>query len=191
MARMRRIVVEGVAHHVTHRGNRKHDIFVDDVDRKAYLQILRDRAKGAGLSVWAYVLMSNHVHLVCVPMRGDSLRKTVGEAHGEYASYFNARHRLVGHLWQGRYHSAALDDAHLYAATRYVERNPVRAGLCGLRLDQRASPLSTASRRAAVTRSPTAARHSRLVCVAKGGRVASNAGETAHQHFAREADRRG
>jgi putative transposase len=73
--------------------------------------------------------MSNHVHWIATPDRPDSLAKAFGEAHGRYAHYANAKHNRSGHFWQNRFFSCALDPARLWVALRYVERNPVRAGL--------------------------------------------------------------
>jgi putative transposase len=87
----------------------------------------RDRA---GVEVWAYCLMPNHVHLLVVPARVDSLTTWFGNGHRRYTSAINGREGWRGHLWQERFYSCVLDDRHLWAAGRYVELNPVRAGLC-------------------------------------------------------------
>lgn len=129
MSRVARIVVPGFAHHVTQRGNRRADVFETDDDRDAYLHFLTKYADKHGLEVWAYCLMTNHVHLVAVPEREDSLAKALRDAHTVYAMRFNTRTRLTGHVWQGRFYSCPMDETHLWAAVRYVERNPVRAGL--------------------------------------------------------------
>ena len=73
--------------------------------------------------------MSNHVHLIVVPARHDSLRLALKHTHGRYAAYFNARFASSGHVWQGRFYSCPLDLPHLWAALRYTELNPVRAGM--------------------------------------------------------------
>lgn len=150
MSRIARVVVPGFPHHVTQRGNRCAEVFEDDEDRRTYLRFLKQYATRRGLAIWAYCLMTNHVHLVVVPEREDSLAKGLRDAHTVYAMRFNLRTGLSGHVWQGRFHSCVLDDAHLWAAVRYVERNPVRAGMvehaedypwssaaahCGLRAD--------------------------------------------------------
>lgn len=129
MSRVARIVVPGYPHHVTQRGNRRADVFEDDSDREAYLRFLKQYTDRHGLAIWAYCLMTNHIHLVAVPQREESLGHALRDAHTVYAMYFNSRTRLSGHVWQGRFHSCPMDDAHLWAAVRYVERNPVRAGL--------------------------------------------------------------
>jgi putative transposase len=74
--------------------------------------------------------MSNHIHLIAVPHAPDALSRCLKHAHGRYAAYWNARQSSTGHVWQGRFYSCPLDDPHLWAALRYVELNPVRAGLC-------------------------------------------------------------
>jgi putative transposase len=73
--------------------------------------------------------MSNHVHLIAVPSTAEALALSLRPAHGRYASYWNALHSSTGHVWQGRFYSCPLDDSHLWQALRYVELNPVRAGL--------------------------------------------------------------
>jgi putative transposase len=79
--------------------------------------------------VWAYALMGNHVHFVAVPIREDSLHKTIKVAHGDYTTYFNSKYGLVGHTWQGRFKSFPMDETYCSNAVRYTERNPVRAGI--------------------------------------------------------------
>jgi putative transposase len=129
MARLPRVVVADVAHHVTQRGNARQVIFASDADRVAYLELLRQYSQLNCLSVLGYCLMSNHVHLIAVPQTGDALAQTLKNAHGRYASYWNARQSSNGHVWQGRFYSCPLDESHLWAALRYVELNPVRAGM--------------------------------------------------------------
>ena len=129
MARFARVVVVDVAHHVTQRGNARQVILVSDADRIAYLKLLSEYSTLYGLSLLGYCLMSNHVHLIAVPHAPSALAQSLKQAHGRYASYWNAKQSSTGHVWQGRYFSCPLDDAHLWAALRYVELNPVRAGM--------------------------------------------------------------
>jgi putative transposase len=129
MPRVARLVVEGIAHHVTQRGNRCQDVFFSDEDRRRYLAWLKDYAERYGLGILGYCLMTNHVHLVGLPERRDSLARTLQTTHMRYAQRVNLDEGWNGHLWQGRYFSTALDEAHEWAAVRYVEQNPVRAGL--------------------------------------------------------------
>ena len=102
---------------------------MSDGDRHAYLAFVKKYADQHGLDVWAYCLMSNHVHLIAVPMRDESLSRALRDAHTVYAMRFNTLTQMTGHVWQGRFYSCPLDEPHLWAAVRYVERNPVRAGL--------------------------------------------------------------
>jgi putative transposase len=127
MARFPRVVVVDVPHHVTQRGNARQVILYDDAGRVAYLELMRQYAALHHLSVLGYCLMSNHVHLIAVPGTAEALAQTLKHTHGRYASYWNARNSSSGHVWQGRFYSCPLDEAHLWRALRYVELNPVRA----------------------------------------------------------------
>lgn len=129
MARLPRFVLPGIPHHVTQRGNRRERTFFEDGDYDLYLDLLADAAQRARTEIWSYCLMPNHVHIVLVPDDEDGLRRTFGDLHRRYTGYINARMRTTGHLWQGRFSSVAMDEAHLYAAFRYVALNPVRAKL--------------------------------------------------------------
>src|ERR1700726_4703148 len=129
MARLGRIVAAGFPHHVTQRGNRRQTIFFEPADYALYRDLLAERCRKASVEVWAYCLMPNHVHLVLTPSTPDGLARAIGETHRQYTGFINARARSTGHLFQGRFSSAALDDAHLVAAARYVAFNPVRARL--------------------------------------------------------------
>ena len=113
MSRVARVVVPGFGHHITQRGNRRADVFEDDGDRDAYLGYLRKYADRHGLTIWAYCLMTNHVHLVGVPEREESLGLTLRDAHTVYAMHFNGRTQETGHVWQGRFFSCPLDESHL------------------------------------------------------------------------------
>jgi len=129
MARLPRVVVVDVPHHVTQRGNARQVILTDDADRVTYLELLRQYSELYRLSLLGYCLLSNHVHLIAVPRTAEALALTLKHVHGRYASYWNARQSSSGHVWQGRFYSCPLDDAHLWEALRYAELNPVRAGL--------------------------------------------------------------
>jgi putative transposase len=129
MARLARVIASDTPHHVTQRGNARRFILETDADRSVYLQLLRQYARLHGLRLLGYCLMSNHVHLVIAPPRPDSLALALKYTHGRYAAYFNTRYLSSGHVWQGRYYSCPLDQAHLWAALRYTELNPVRAGM--------------------------------------------------------------
>lgn len=129
MARLARLVVPGLPHHVTQRGNRREQVFFGDGDYRLYLDLVGAAARKSGTAVWAYCLMPNHVHFIMAPSHADGLRATFAEAHRRYTGAVNARLRQTGHLWQGRFGSTVMDERHLLAAARYVARNPVRAEL--------------------------------------------------------------
>lgn len=99
------------------------------MDKKNYYNLLKRSADKVGIEIWAYCIMNNHVHLVAVPKTESALAKGIGEAGRKYALSINIRNDWKGHLWQARFSSYPMDEKHLYAAVRYVERNPVRAGI--------------------------------------------------------------
>ena len=125
MGRIARVVVAGWPHHVTQRGNRRQQTFFRDEDYQEYKNLLAEWAGRHGVAVWAYCLMPNHVHPVAAPSSAAGHRRGPSPLHpaGELPR------RLAGHLWQGRFGSVVMDEPHLLAAVRYVERNPVRADL--------------------------------------------------------------
>jgi len=129
MARQARIVLAGVAHHVTQRGNNRQDVFFVDGDRRVYLSYLKESAARYGGVVSAYCLMTNHVHLVVTPETESCLSRTLGRTHLMYAQYIHRFDGRLGHFWQNRFYSCPLDEAHAHNATAYVELNPVRAGM--------------------------------------------------------------
>ncbi len=104
-------------------------IFMEDGDYAAYKTYVSEFCMQAGTAVWAYCLMPNHVHLIMVPSSPDGLRAALGEAHRRYTRMINFREGCRGHLWQERFHSFVMDEGYLMACARYVELNPVRAGL--------------------------------------------------------------
>jgi len=129
MPRFPRVVLPGVPHHVTQRGNARRFLLETDSDRLVYLRLLQQYARLQELDLLGYCLMTNHVHLIAMPRRPDSLAGALRRTHGQYAAYLNAREGSSGHVWQGRYYSCPLDIPHLWAALRYTESNPVRAGI--------------------------------------------------------------
>jgi putative transposase len=129
MARLARFVVPGLPHHVTQRGNGRARTFFGAKDYALYRDLLAENCRNAGVEVWAWCLMPNHVHLVLVPRESEGLRRALAATHGRYAAILNARRKRSGHFWQGRFGCVALDEAHLAAAVRYVCLNPVRARL--------------------------------------------------------------
>jgi len=148
--RLARVVCAGSPHHVTQRGNRRVQVFFSDWDRREYLNLLGVYARRHGLAVLAYCLMPNHVHLIVVPQDEKTLQRVMKPLHMRHAQRLNRNSGGSGIVWQGRYFSSVLDEAYLWNAIRYVERNPVRARMedraetypwssaaahCGLRAD--------------------------------------------------------
>jgi len=129
MARLARIVVPGMPHHITQRGNRRQQTFFGADDYRAYLELMSQWCAAYKVEIWSYCLMPNHVHLLAVPSTADGLRLAIGEAHRRYTRRVNFREKWRGHLWQGRFASFVMDEDHLVAAARYIEVNPVRAKL--------------------------------------------------------------
>ncbi len=117
-------------HHVTQRGIRKQQTFFEPLDYLTYLELARKYRDKAGVSILSYCLMPNHIHMVVVPELEKSLARFFGPLHNQYAVKLNATHGWVGHLWQQRFYSTPMDERHALTAMRYVELNPVRAGLC-------------------------------------------------------------
>ena len=149
MARLARLVVPDVPHHVTQRGNRSQPVFFGERDYAAYLALVREACAARGVRCLAWCLMPNHVHLILTPPDAEGLRGALAEAHRRYSRRVNAEHGWTGYLWQGRFASYPMDEAHLMAAVRYVELNPVRAKLVPMADDWRWS-----SARAHVTGKP-------------------------------------
>ena len=129
MARFARLVIPNYPHHITQRGVRFMDIFAGDQDRFMYLQMMAEEAELSGVTFLSWCLMTNHVHLIAVPEKEHSLARTIGEAHRRYTRMKNFTEGVRGYLFQGRFGSCVLDPQHLLAAGRYVERNPVAAGM--------------------------------------------------------------
>jgi putative transposase len=132
------VVAVGAPHHVTQRGNNRQRVFFSDSDRQVYTAFLAERCRKFALTVLGYCLMPNHIHLVAVPERADSLARALGRAHYDYATYFNLRKRHSGHVWQNRFYSTPpgrdpLGIAHFNedVAIRGSERGARRA--CGTR----------------------------------------------------------
>lgn len=129
MARMARVVAPGFPHHITQRGNRRQQTFFCDEDYRSYIALMAEWCSRFKVTVWAYCLMPNHIHLIAVPQAEEGLRQAIGEAHRRYTRKINFREGWRGHLWQGRFASFPMDEIYLLAAARYVELNPVRAKL--------------------------------------------------------------
>ena len=129
MSRPLRTVFVDVPYHITQRGNYRQQVFFGEADYQQYLAFLWEYAARYCLEIWAYCLMPNHSHVIAVPRVESALARTFGLGHMRYTQYLNRRQHQIGHLWQGRFYAAPLDDVYLYRAVRYVERNPERAHL--------------------------------------------------------------
>jgi len=129
MPRSARVVIPKCPHHLTQRGNHNEDVFFSERDRQIYLELIAHYAAKHDVAVVAYCLMSNHVHFVVVPATEASLARAFKPSHIRYTQHVNRAQGLAGRLWQGRFFSCPLDTPHLWTAVRYVERNPVQAGL--------------------------------------------------------------
>ena len=135
MARLARITVPGLPHHVTQRGNGRQKVFFSDADYALYRDLLAQHCRANVVEIWAWCLMPNHVHLLLVPNDEEGLRSALSKVHRIYAGIIHAREKKTGHFWQGRFGSVALDEEHLLNAFCYVALNPVRARLVANALD--------------------------------------------------------
>lgn len=150
MPRNARIVAVGVPQHITVRGSRRQEVFFSDDDRIRYLIWLKEYSERFQFPISAYCLMTNHVHIVGTPLDATGMASMMRILSLRHSQFINKLHGWTGHLWHSRYYSTTLDEAHLYRAVRYVEQNPVRAGMiadpvdypwssvachCGLRAD--------------------------------------------------------
>lgn len=130
MARQPRLIMPGQAHHIIQRGNNRQDIVIDDRDREQFLALLREAALTHKVGIHAYVLMDNHVHLLATPDESGSLSRMMQSLGRRYVGWFNHRHGRSGTLWEGRFRAALIEgERHLLACIRYIELNPLRAGL--------------------------------------------------------------
>ena len=130
MSRLSRIIVPDAPHHVTQRGNRRQALFIEPGDYALYRDLLAEQLRANAVACWAYCLMPSHVDLILATARPATLSRALGEAHRRYTGFFNARARVTGHLFQGRFGCVAMDDSHCLNALRYLAFNPVRARLC-------------------------------------------------------------
>ena len=129
MTRIARVVIPGLPHHITQRGNGGQKVFFSDDDYRLYLDLLQKNCTDSGVACWAYCLLPHHIHAILVPSDADGLRGALAVTHRSYAGILNGRRKRTGHFWQGRYGAAVMDEAHLAAAFRYVLLSPVRAKL--------------------------------------------------------------
>ena len=130
MGRRARIILPGVPHHVTQRGNRRQRVFFHADNYHAYLELLYASALAFDFTVWSYCLMPNHIHLLLVPTSESSLRDGISHLHQMYTRSVNRSHGWTGHLWQGRFFSCPVEISKAAYVARYIELNPVRAKLC-------------------------------------------------------------
>ena len=129
MARLPRYVIPGQLQHIIRRGNNRRAIFASDADFQFFRDALVEAAGRFGLVIHAFVLMTNHLHLLATPFYADSISKTLQSVGRRYAQYFNAKHKRTGALWDGRYRSTVVDAKHyLLKLMNYIDMNPVRAG---------------------------------------------------------------
>jgi len=130
MARLPRIYVKNQPQHIIQRGNNRERIFVDKQDYLFYLKCLQDAVKTHKLNIHAYVLMTNHIHLLASPQQENSIGKVMQSIGRRYVQYFNYRYERTGTLWEGRYKATLIDsEQYLLICMRYIELNPVRANM--------------------------------------------------------------
>jgi putative transposase len=128
MARLTRFFIKDQPQHIIQRGNNKDIIFAHDGDYQFYLRCLAEAAERHSLKIHAYVLMTNHVHLLASPMGQQIIPKTLQSLGRRYVPYFNYDYGCTGTLWEGRYRATLIDsDQYLFTCMRYIEFNPVRA----------------------------------------------------------------
>ena len=137
-------------------------MFFSENDKKFYLRLIKRLGRKNGLAFLAYCLMDNHVHLIVIPETKESLSRAVGETHRLYTTAVNIREEWKGYLWQGRFSSFPLSDRHLFEAVRYVELNPVRAGIVDQPEDY---PWSSARARIFRTNDPLVSANERLFSI--------------------------
>lgn len=130
MSRTGRLVLPEYPHHVVHRGHNRQDVFGGPQDYRAYLATLHEFRDRYGVKLYAYCLMTNHVHLLLAPARATGIAQLMKRVAGRYTRHYNRQARRTGTLWEGRYRSSLVDrDEYLLACCRYIELNPVRAGI--------------------------------------------------------------
>jgi putative transposase len=130
MARLPRLTLSGYPHHIIQRGNNRQAIFAGTADYEAMLDMLEEYVRKFGVALHAYVLMSNHLHLLATPAAQDGIPQLMQALGRRYVRYFNARQQRTGTLWEGRYKSTLIQsERYLLACMAYIDLNPVRAGL--------------------------------------------------------------
>jgi len=130
MARLPRLTIPGYPHHIIQRGNNRQAIFAANADYEALLAMLEEYARKSGVAVHAYVLMSNHFHLLATPETPEGIPQMMQDVGRRYVRYFNQRQGRTGTLWEGRYKSTLIQaERYLLACMAYIDLNPVRAGI--------------------------------------------------------------
>ena len=130
MARLPRLTVPGYPHHIIQRGNNRQPIFAANADYEALLAMIEEYAGKAGIAIHAYVLMSNHFHLLATPETASGIPQMMQDVGRQYVRYFNQRQGRTGTLWEGRYRSTLIQaERYLLACMAYIDLNPVRAGI--------------------------------------------------------------
>lgn len=130
MARLVRVEAAGYPHHIIQRGNNRQAVFVDATDHQRYLALLQEIAAAHAVAVHAYVLMTNHVHLLVTPEAPGGVSRFMQALGRRYVRWFNDRHARTGTLWEGRFRSTVIEaERYFLACMRYIELNPVRAGI--------------------------------------------------------------
>jgi putative transposase len=130
MPRVARIIAAGYPHHITQRGNNRAAVFFDDEDRQTYLNLLLKYTLKYKVTIWAYCLMGNHIHLLAVPETDTGLARGIGLTNMLYTQYLNRKLNQSGRIWQNRFFSCIVEsNQYLWSVARYIERNPVKPGL--------------------------------------------------------------
>src|SRR6476661_53464 len=130
MARLPRLTLPGYPHHIVQRGNNRQPIFTSVADYERLLALLEEQSKRFKVAVHAYVLMSNHFHLLATPETAEGIPQMMQAVGRSYVRYFNDRHGRSGTLWEGRYRSTLIQaERYLLACMVYMDLNPVRAGI--------------------------------------------------------------
>ncbi len=138
MARLPRIDVPGLPQHLIVRGNNRANLFADDADRWLFMRFLKEAVKESGCELHAYVLMSNHVHLLATGEEHGALSMMMQSVGRRFSRFFNVRHDRTGGLFEGRFRSSLVQsERYLLTCMRYIEANPLRAGMVHLPADYR------------------------------------------------------
>lgn len=157
MARLPRLVLPGGLHHLLQRGNNRQAVFVDDQDRRHYLDALREATRLHGVRVHGYVLMPDHVHLLVSPQAEDGLARAMQTLGRRYVGHFNRRHGRSGTLWEGRYRTALIESpAYFHPLLCYLEQHPLRDGLADHATDY---PWSSAAHHVGLRRDAMVSEH--------------------------------